>query len=338
MEAVLQKVPVKTRTHGSLFAGIGGLCSAFNTNGFVGAFANEIEPAVAQAYRSNHHVERFFPGTIEDIRASNLPSVDVLHGGFPCQPFSVAGTREGFSDRRGMLFMEIPRLLREFGERRPKVVLLENSPNLLLGEGGAWIRKIVHELNKAGYWFDVSNAIVLDVAKHGGLPQKRERLFIIALDSNHFGGNFITQKDFPVSKPCEMRELIDPAEEVDDSYYLPVGNRYEKQILEHRVSDPYQIYQLRKFYVRVAPPGLCPTLTAHMGLGGHNVPFIITNGRVRKLTETECLRLQGFDERFKFPDGMGMGARYQMIGNAVSPKVANLLVGKINQILDGLNE
>lgn len=327
-------ISTQTRYHGSLFAGIGGLCTAFNQLGYYNAFANEIENAVAETYKKNHPTDNFISGSIEKIHSSDLPSVDVMHGGFPCQSFSIAGARGGFNDGRGTLFFQISRLLKEYGENKPKVLLLENSPNLLIGDGGAWIRKIIHELNKSGYWFDLSNAIILDVAKHTGIPQSRERLFIVALNSDYYDGNFIHQDDFSEVPLSPMSNFIYPFSDVSPEYYLPIGNKYESLILEHRVDDPYQIYQLRKFYVRLAPSGLCPTLTANMGLGGHNVPFIITNGRVRKLTERECLNLQGFGPDFTFPNGISAGRKYQMIGNAVSPQIAAILAKKITTILE----
>jgi DNA (cytosine-5)-methyltransferase 1 len=102
---------------------------------------------------------------------------------------------------------------------------------------------------------------------------------------------------------------------------------------EENKQDPYQIYQLRRFQVRLAAKGMCPTLTANMGHGGHNVPFIISKGRIRKLTERECLNIQGFDKNFSFPDGISSGSKYAMIGNAVSPPISRLIANRVLKLL-----
>ena len=110
----------------------------------------------------------------------------------------------------------------------------------------------------------------------------------------------------------------------DDTYYLPDENRYHKMISKE-VEDRTCIYQLRKYLVRVKKPGVCPTLTANMGLGGHNVPFIHDQNGLRKLTEYECLKLQGFPESFSFPESISRGKRYTQIGNSVVVPIAALL-------------
>jgi len=131
-----------------------------------------------------------------------------------------------------------------------------------------------------------------------------------------------------------LSEFIFPFAEVDPRYYLDAENKYSRLIMEkEKKGNPYQIYQLRRFEVRLAPEGMCPTLTANMGHGGHNVPFIITNGRVRKLTERECLNIQGFDKQFSFPEPTAAGAKYAMIGNAVSPPISKLIATRVLSLL-----
>ncbi len=88
-------------THGSLFAGIGGICTSFNSLGFINEFTNELEDKVLLTYRENHRSKLLLGGSIEDISAMKLPSVDILHGGFPCQSFSIAGLKGGFNNPRG---------------------------------------------------------------------------------------------------------------------------------------------------------------------------------------------------------------------------------------------
>ena len=121
---------------------------------------------------------------------------------------------------------------------------------------------------------------------------------------------------------------------VDEFYYLPAENKYN-QLIKQSVNsdDPYQLYQLRKYIVRVPESGVCPTLTANMGLGGHNVPFVFHNARLRKLTEYECLGLQGFPASFKFPDNVNKSKRYVLVGNAVSPAVSAVIADRVKSFL-----
>src|SRR6185437_4943793 len=118
----------------------------------------------------------------------------------------------------------------------------------------------------------------------------------------------------------------------NDEYYLSEENRYHKMITK-RIKDRRCLYQLRKYEVRPKEPDTCPTLTANMGLGGHNVPFVIDNRGLRKLTEDECLRLQGFPADFVFPDDVPRWRRYSQVGNAVAPPVAELVARRVKERL-----
>lgn len=324
-------------TYGSLFAGIGGFCEGFLSEGFEGLWANDILPESHDSYLLNHPTERFILESISHIKAKDLEPVDVLHGGFPCQSFSQAGNRSGFKDPRGMLFFDIIRLLHEWGSDKPSVVLLENSPYIQSGDNGNWFAKIKSELQLAGYWFSDSNLVELSTNIHGDLPQKRKRAFLCALNQEHFDWNPFSQYDFPenpLNKP--LKNFLKKGESVNEKYYLDPENKYAKMLLDVKVDDPYRLYHLRKYEVRVQSPNSCPTLTANMGSGGHNVPFLYDSGRFRKLTERECLMLQGFDNKFAFPDHLSMGKRYHLIGNAVSPTISKVLAKRIKELL--LNE
>jgi DNA (cytosine-5)-methyltransferase 1 len=319
---------------GALFAGIGGFCLGFEKAGFETSWAVELDDQAAATYAHNINTRRLL---IRDVRsisvsADKLQPVDVLHAGFPCQSFSQAGTRSGFDDERGKLFFEVIRLLREFGEDRPKILVLENAPFLRYGEGGAWFLRLQNEIKKAGYWFRDENTAELNAAELTGLPQQRVRLFMVALSTAHFSsGRF----EFPVSDQVlrrDISEYIDFDGDVSEEYYLPKDNRYFHMI-NGVVSGDRQIYQLRKYLVRVKEPGVCPTLTANMGLGGHNVPFINTSRGLRKLTEQECLALQGFPKDFSFPESMPRAKRYTQIGNAVAVPVATKLAEAVKNRL-----
>lgn len=136
------------------------------------------------------------------------------------------------------------------------------------------------------------------------------------------------------TEPKRLEDYIDFEGKVEDaSYYLDEENRYHKMI-SNKLEDPYCIYQLRKFLVRVKEPGVCPTLTANMGLGGHNVPFIFDKKGLRKLTERECLNLQGYPQLFQFPDEVPRAKRYMQVGNSVVPLISRLLANAVKEKIE----
>lgn len=313
---------VRQFTCAGLFAGIGGFCVGFERAGFKTSWVLDISAEAAATYTRNFQGPEYLVRDITKVKAKELPKVDVLHAGFPCQSFSAAGMRMGFEDPRGQLFFNIPRLLEEWDDDRPNVLVMENSPYLKIGEGGAWLKRIITTIQRAGYWFSEKNCFELDTQEHGGLPQRRKRLFMIAVRNDKFDYNGINLSKIENTKRLELQDII-KKKPVEEKYYLPPENRYNKMISSEAISDdPYQLYQLRKYMVRVPETGVCPTLTANMGLGGHNVPFIRDQERIRKLTEWECLALQGFPEDFDFPEFIAKGSRYMLIGNAVSPSVS----------------
>lgn len=326
-------------TAGALFAGIGGFCIGFQRSGIPTVWAVENDEAAVKTYEANidgTRVIRDPTGHPADIRSvsvqhQELEPVDVLHAGFPCQSFSQAGQRRGFDDPRGQLFYEVIRIIREFKDRKPSVLVLENAPHLRVGNGGRWFIEIMTEIRKAGYWFRESNACEIDTFQTTILPQRRNRLFMVAFAVDRFrNGRF----DFPNGKskrPNYLTNFIDFDGIVDDeTYYLPPDNRYHRMITKEK-GHKTSIYQLRKYLVRVKDEGACPTLTANMGLGGHNVPFIVDSRGLRKLTEYECLKLQGFPADFTFPADVIRYKRYMQIGNSVAVPVAKLLADAVKE-------
>lgn len=323
-------VPEARFSCGALFAGIGGLCLSFEDAGFVTRWAVEIDEFAAKTYTANLKHVQFIERSIEAVSVSSdgLDAVDVLHAGFPCQSFSQAGERRGFDDPRGRLFFEIIRLIGEFGDKRPKVLVLENAPFLRYGDGGAWFLELERAIRKAGYWFGSANCAELSTNELTELPQQRTRLFMVALSMEAFrSGRFKFPNEIH-SAPKSMRRWIDFDGQIDSAYCLPRENRYFAMISKS-VTDRECLYQLRKYEVRAKERGVCPTLTANMGLGGHNVPFIMNCQGMRKLTEKECLGLQGFPDWFAFPDSVPRAKRYVQVGNAVSVPVARLVAEQV---------
>ena len=320
-----------TLTVGCLFSGMGGFASGLAAAGFDIRWANDNDPSACEAFRHR------FPDLAlieKDVRklsvaGDGLPSVDVLAAAFPCQSFSQAGDRRGFNDPRGELFFEIPRLLQEWPEaQRPRLVILENVPHLAQGADGAWFDTVRKELRRAGYWFRDTSCWTVNVKDATNLPQDRERLFMVAASRHHFTYNPFSQPAPRNDGRLSLDQIVDRSTRAEAAAYLPPDNRYYRMI-EREMSEGESlsnIYQLRRSYVREKKDGLCPTLTANMGIGGHNVPFVRDEWGIRRLSVNEVATLQGFAE-VDFPTEMPEAEQYRLLGNAVCMELAHL-VGK----------
>src|SRR3989344_5104749 len=155
-----------------LFAGVGGIRLAFENAGFKTAFANDFAPNCKITYDLNHSEPKLHVEDINKLDISKLPEFDILLGGFPCQPFSIAGYRQGFKDEkdRGNLFFRIADIIRE---RKPTAILLENVKNLKGHDKGNTFKAIKKILEGLGYHI---KAEVLNGMTHGNVPQNRERI------------------------------------------------------------------------------------------------------------------------------------------------------------------
>ena len=163
---------------GSMFAGIGGICIGFRQAGFDIVWANEIDSAACKTYRYNLGDSWLRFGDIRKIVPQDIPDMDVLTAGFPCQSFSIAGAQRGFDDPRGNLFFGIAKVI---DIKRPKAIFLENVSNLLEHDNGRTFLVIYNSLVQFGY---VVHYRVMEANLYGNLPQTRSRIFIIAISIN----------------------------------------------------------------------------------------------------------------------------------------------------------
>ena len=124
----------------------------------------------------------------------------------------------------------------------------------------------------------------------------------------------------PVPLTCKLSDVIDYHEKKPEKYYYSKDHMYYPK-LDEAMTNPDTVYQWRRVYVRENKSGVCPTMTANMGGGGHNVPIIRDDFGIRKLTPQECLRLQGFPADLKFPKNMADSHKYKQAGNSVSVPV-----------------
>jgi len=264
---------------------------------------------------------------VEDIRKigmDDLPEFDFLLGGFPCQAFSIAGYRQGFNDEkgRGNLFFDIARII---DARKPEGFLLENVKNLKSHDGGKTFKIIEETLKNLGYHI---KAKVLNSMEYGNIPQNRERIYIVGFKNERHSDDFC----FPEPKKLTKR-IIDLLEKnIPEKYYYNGKPLYEK--LKNFVKEEGRVYQWRRQYVRENKSGVCPTLTANMGMGGHNVPIIKDKKGIRKLTPLECARIQGFPESYKLPN-ISDSALYKQFGNSVSVPVVEAVAKQMMRAMEG---
>lgn len=312
-----------------LFAGIGGIKIAFENAGFDCVFSNDMDSNCKVTFDLNFSNifetdKQLFLGDISKISTNKIPDFDILTGGFPCQPFSVAGYRQGFNDEkgRGNVFFDIIRILKD---KKPTAFLLENVKNLKSHDGGNTIKVIYRELESLGY--KVTDK-VLNSLEYGNVPQNRERIYIVGfLEASNF-------KKFEFPKKIVLNKKIHDCiikNNVEKKYFYNDKPLFEK--LKDHVIKKDTIYQWRRKYVRENKSGVCPTLTANMGMGGHNVPIIFTDEGIRKLTPQECANFQGFPKNYKLPN-IADSALYKQFGNSVVIPVVERIAKNIRKALE----
>lgn len=316
---------------GCLFAAIGGFCRAFEEVGAQVVWANEKDKFAKETFEANFPHIRYLHKPVEDLCVKNdrLEPVDILTAGFPCQPFSVAGEKLGFKDERGLLFLDIVRIIKEFGRDKPKILLLENVRNFRTHDRGRTFKRVQIEIQKAGYWFNEQNAAILNTVTHTDIPQNRARVFMVAMSCQHFASNtFCFPEPLPEGSLRSVWEFLDTRYKQEAVHYFTEESQYYQPFREaiQRSSNRRSIYQLRRSYVRENMSGVCFTLMANMGEGGHNQPVIKDRWGIRKLTPRECARLQGYEDSwFKIPPQLSNTQIYKQIGNSVTiPLVVKL--------------
>lgn len=336
------------------------------------AFANEMDPYACITYRANFShcllegdINRILhpetSGDEEYYRELNekmfAEPIDVLDGGFPCQAFSIAGEQKGFADERGNLFLSIIEVINEMGRRhgrKPRFLFLENVKNLQSHDNGKTYAVIKEKLEECGY---IIKSAVLNTMDYSDIPQNRERIYILGFlnkaDADAFD-MFDRLSEFRTSLTEEertdiIRSIIDDS--VTDPKYFYTKEKYpdyfeeegtvtkkEKRVnIAEEITEQNRFYQLRRgLYVRENKSHVCPTLTANMGTGGHNVPLILTSHGIRKITPKEAFRLQGFpvDNGYVLPneyDGKPLGDShfYKQAGNSVSVPVITLIAEQL---------
>lgn len=341
-------------TVGGLCSGVGGIELGFKKAGFDVSWANDSDEYAMYTYqaihKSNHYIGESPHSIREIIDNSNLSkeitSVDVLVSGFPCQPFSIAGYRKGMDDERGTVIEDIFDFMVKFGA--PKVLFLENVKNFRNHDGGKTFNMISDKLKK-DFNYSVCD-LILNAAHYTKIPQNRERTFLICFkgegdwerdslfrdyNQNKISAplttSFINNLPKKISKTKSKDEFLVNEWNDDDIYSEHHFSEYFKMLESiYSETNPDTFYQIRRVYARMNSKGLCPTLTANMGTGGHNVPIIRqTQGIWRRLTPKECFNLQGFPKSLRLPSELSKAQLYKQAGNSVNVELITKLAKSI---------
>ncbi len=314
-----------------LFSGIGGFRIAFEATGSTCVFSADIDKHACQTYSDNFND---YPlKDVSEIEASKLPDFDILCAGFPCQPFSIAGRRQGFQDTRGTLFFDIERIIKE---KKPKAFILENVKGLVSHDKGNTLKVILNTLasringaknvDKFKECLNYNLFYAVINSKNYGVPQNRERIYLVGFENENVDFQFPEHNE-------EIFTLKDILEEnpVNADISDTAKKNIIKNLQEHnkytliKDNELLLAYEVRKSRCSFRFDSLSPTLTAKMGTGGNNVPILVN--QMRKLTTRECLRIQGFPEAFIIQENKGQS--YKQIGNSVSVPVIKLLAKEI---------
>ncbi len=336
-----------------LFAGIGGIRLPYQQQGGLCVFSSEWDKFSQKTYLTNFG--EMPHGDITKIPASDIPDHDILLGGFPCQAFSQAGLKKGFSDTRGTMFFEIQRIM---AAKRPKAFMLENVKQLqghdkgrtlktildiLRGEGAHSVpddipisedaRKALSE--KLNYWVDYR---VLRAGDFGA-PQNRERIFIVGFDRDYFAGvdfNKVFSWPVPPMTPTRVGDILEDLDRLpasQDKYTISdkLWSGHQKRKLEHELKGNgfgYSLFNESSTYTN--------TISARYYKDGSEI--LIDQSHLgknpRKLTPRECARLQGFPDEYAV-DAVSHGQIYKQFGNSVC---MNVIRAVSKQLVDAMKK
>ena len=316
-------------TVASFFAGVGGIDLGFEEQGFRTIYANEFDAKARETFALNFPHVQLDGRDIREVSASEVPTVDVIVGGFPCQAFSIEGYQQGFQDEkgRGTLFFELARIIEE---KQPRAIFLENVKNLVRHDKGNTLRVILKTLEDLGYFVTYS---VMNAAEFGNIPQGRERIYIVGFKDKSVSERFQFPDKVELTK--SVFDVIDFKTQVEEQYYYKEDKHYYPLLRDNIVSIG-SIYEYRRGNtIRENKSGVVPTLLASRGTGGNNVPLILTeDGEIRKLTPRECFNTQGFPRSYKFPEKMANSHLYKQAGNSVVVPVVSRIAKQIKLALE----
>ena len=323
-----------------LFAGIGGIRLGFDQafgKNIQTVFVSEWDENAKKTYQANFHDDSEIAGDITAINEKDIPDFDICLAGFPCQAFSIAGRKKGFDDNfkgqtRGTLFFDVVRIC---AEKKPKVIFCENVKGLTIHDHGRTFKVIVGALRELGYtvFYKLLNS------KDFGVPQNRERIYIVAFRNDIAPGEFVFPEGTDSTKT--IRDIMEDAP-IPSKYYL--SDVYMQTLINHKKRHESKGngfgYEIRNL------DGIAGTLVC--GGMGRERNLIIDNREhdttptthikgkineegIRKMTPREWARLQGFPDSFKFV--LADVHLYKQFGNSVTVPVIKAIATKIKEVL-----
>ena len=285
-----------------LFAGIGGIRLGFESVGGKCVFSSEWDADVAKTYEANFGEKPF--GDITKISPNDIPDFDILVAGFPCQPFSIIGAKQGFNhETQGTLFFNIEEILKV---KKPKAFMLENVRNLTAHDKGRTFRIIIDHLKKAGYYVHYKVLNALDY----GVPQKRERIIIVGFRNDV---KFYFPDPIPESKRATIGDILEPAECLSPKLFVRTEIRESRLARLKNPDFPKPYISHENVAGAITPHTYSCALRA-----GASANYLLINDE-RRPSEREMLRIQGFPDSFKIV--VSYGKLKHQTGNSVAVPV-----------------
>ena len=304
-----------------LFAGIGGIRlgveQAFGNIDCV--FTSEIDKHATTTYKANFKDSNIF-GDIKQVDENDIPDHDILLAGFPCQPFSQAGLKKGFTDTRGTLFFDIERILIA---KRPKAFLLENVKQLKGHNKGETFKTIIDHLTNAGYkvFYEILKA------RDFGVPQNRERIYIVGFLDHNVNFEFPKPTNLPTRVGDILDDMVDDKYTISDKLWAGHKRRKEANKLNGK-GFGYGLFNRESKYTN--------TISARYYKDGSEILIEQEGKNPRKLTPREAARLQGFPEEYNIL--VSDNQAYKQFGNSVCVPVIKAIATQMKKALDKIKD
>ena len=306
-----------------LFAGLGGFRLALESLGAKCVYSSEWDKPVRKVYSDNF--DEIPDGDITQVDEKNIPDHDILCAGFPCQAFSISGKQNGFEDSRGTLFFDVARIVKE---KQPKVVFMENVKNFASHDGGKTLDVVRATMENLGYTFFYKVLSAVDF----GIPQKRERIYMVCFRNDLNVASFNYPKPFELQKHVEDFLLSD--ENMVSHLYVDRPDTY----FNDKKDEHYSNKTIRLGIVNkggqgeriYSTKGIAITLSANGGGVFSKTGGYLINGRTRKLHPRECARLMGFPDSYIISDSPNQV--YKQFGNSVVIDVLQLIAIEIGNM------
>ncbi len=307
-----------------LFAGLGGFRLSLESMGAKCVYSNEWDVPAQEVYAANFGDTP--EGDITKVDENNIPDHDILCAGFPCQAFSISGKQRGFEDSRGTLFFDVARIVKA---KKPKVVFMENVKNFAVHDNGRTLQVVKATMEELGYTFyqKVLNSV------NYGMPQKRERIYMVCFRNDLDVKSFVYPKPFPLTKHVEDF-LLD-----DESMVAKLYVDRPDTVYNGVADDTYSDTSIRLGIVNkggqgeriYSTKGIAITLSAYGGGVFAKTGGYLVNGRPRRLHPRECARIMGYPDTYIMAKSANQA--YKQFGNSVVVDVLQYICIEIGRAL-----